>query len=306
LTASIEAAAHEIVSEAVRRRRVDFVTDVAAKLPLEVIWTFLGIPAADREQVTAWSSDAFCAGSPAERSIAHLEILDYFDGLVRQRRRRPGDDLVSVLATVEIDGEPLPVDDVVLNCDNLLVGGTENVRLAMSGGIHALLARPGQWELLREGFERVVPTAIEEVLRWTSSATHLVRVARTGTEVGGTPIARGERVVLWLPAANRDPAEFPDPHRFELTRSPNRHLALGAGPHYCVGIQLAKLEIRAVLRELSNHVRRIQPAGRPERWESLVVNGYRNLPVELEADPGPDDRGSGCCSALVRVVGSDS
>ncbi|MBE8517368.1 cytochrome P450 [Amycolatopsis sp. H6(2020)] len=295
LTASLQAAAHDIVTMAVERSRVDFVTEVAARLPLEVIWTFLDIPAADRARITGWSMDAFCAGSPVERSVAHLEILDYFGGLARLRRRKPGEDLVSVLAGMEFDGKPLPLDDVVLNCDNLLVGGTENVRLAMSGGIHALLDRPGQWDLLRDDFDRVVPTAVEEILRWTSSATHLVRTARAGAEIGGRVIAPGERVVLWLPAANRDPAEFPEPARFDLTRSPNRHLALGAGPHYCVGIQLAKLEIRAVLAELAGRVRRIHRDGRATKLDSLVVNGFRSLPVRIETGSAP----AGSTSAAV-------
>ncbi|MEX3106160.1 MULTISPECIES: cytochrome P450 [unclassified Streptomyces] len=282
LTESMETAARTIVSEAVSASRVDFVTEVAARLPLDVVWTFFDIPAGDRAAVTGWSMDAFCATSAVERSIAHLEILEYFSSLALKRRERPGDDLVSVLAGIEFEGRLLPLEEVVLNCDNLLVGGTENVRIALSGGVHSLIGHPDQWDLLRDDFDRVIPTAVDEILRWTASATHLVRTARRDAEIGGQRIRRGDRVVLWLPSANRDADEFPDPDRFDLARTPNRHLSLGSGPHHCIGVQLAKLEIRAVLRELTGQVRRLVPYEEAERLDSIVVNGFRTLPVRLE------------------------
>ncbi|GAA1970501.1 cytochrome P450 [Amycolatopsis minnesotensis] len=287
LTNSLAAAARTVVAAAVAKSHVDFVTEIAAELPLQVVWTFLDVPAPDRDALTSWSMDAFCAGTAVARSIAHLEILEYFGTLAAKRRDRPGNDLVSVLAGVEVDGEPLPLDEVVLNCDNLLVGGTENVRLAMSGGIRALMDHPDQWARLRNGFDQVIPTAVEEVLRWTSSATHLVRTARRNTELGGQRVAAGDRVVLWLPAANRDPAEFAEPDVFDVTRKPNRHLALGSGPHHCVGVQLARLEISTVLRELVRQVRHLQPDGTAARLDSIVVNGFRTLPVRLHGIQRP-------------------
>ncbi|MET9914640.1 cytochrome P450 [Streptomyces sp. NPDC006476] len=282
LTESMEAAARGIVSDAVSKSRVDFVTEVAARLPLEVVWTFFDIPANDRAAVTGWSMAAFCATTAVERSMAHLEILEYFSSLAKKRREQPGDDLVSVLAGIEFEGRLLPMEEVVLNCDNLLVGGTENVRLALAGGIHSLIGHPDQWALLRDDFTQVIPTAVDEILRWTASATHLVRTARQDTVIGGQRIRRGDRVVLWLPSANRDADEFTDPDRFDLTRTPNRHVSLGSGPHHCVGVQLAKLEIRAVLQELTRQVYRIVPYEQAERLESIVVNGFRTLPVQLE------------------------
>lgn len=281
LTNSLAAAAKTVVAEAVAKSPIDFVTEIAAKLPLQVVWTFLDIPAADRAALTKWSMDAFCAGSAVARSIAHLEILEYFGTLAAKRRDQPGDDLVSVLARAEVGGRPMPLDEVVLNCDNLLVGGTENVRLAMSGGIHALMEHPEQWARLREEFDQVIPTAVEEIMRWTSSATHLVRTASRNTEIGGQRIACGDRVVLWVPAANRDPAEFAEPDVFDVTRKPNRHLALGSGPHHCVGVQLARLEISTVLRELVRQVRHLHPGGAVTRVDSVVVNGFRTLPIRL-------------------------
>ncbi|MDO0910951.1 cytochrome P450 [Streptomyces sp. DT2A-34] len=128
----------------------------------------------------------------------------------------------------------------------------------------------------------MIPTAVDEILRWTASATHLVRTARQDTVIGGQRIRRGDRVVLWLPSANRDPDEFTDADRFDLTRTPNRHLSLGSGPHHCIGVQLAKLEIRAVLQELTGQVHRIVQYEQAERLDSIVVNGFRTLPVQLE------------------------
>ncbi len=281
LSDSLDSAAYSIVRSAVAASRIDFVGDVAAKLPIEVVCSFLGVPDEDRPSLVRWSTDAFCAGTAEDRSIAHLEILDYFGDLVERRRATPGEDLVSVLAGLTHQGEHLPVDEVVLNCDNLLVGGTENVRLAMSGGMLALLEHREQWALLRDDFDNVVNTAIDEILRWTSSATHIMRRATRDVELGGRLIRRGELVVCWLTSANRDPAHFPDPDVFDVRRGPNRHLALGAGPHYCVGTQLAKLEIRAVLREFFAQVGDAAVDGEPEYLDSIVVNGLRALPLRL-------------------------
>ncbi|MEU0740746.1 cytochrome P450 [Streptomyces sp. NPDC006134] len=281
LTESLDKTAYETVRAAVAAGRTEFVTEIAARLPLDVVCTFLGIPDEDRPRITEWSTDAFCAGTAEERSLAHLEILDYFGALAEERRARPGDDLVSVLAGVRHEGELLPLEDVVLNCDNLLVGGTENVRLAMSGGMLALLEHPSQWALLRDDFDTRVNTAIEEMLRWTSSATHIMRRATDDVRLGGRHIRRGDLVVCWLTSANRDPAHFTDPDVFDVRRSPNRHLALGAGSHYCVGTQLAKLEIRAVLREFMTQVGEVTLDGTPEHLDSIVVNGLRSLPLRL-------------------------
>lgn len=291
LSESLAARAHEIVRKAVAAGRIDFVADVAAKLPIEVVCTFLGIPDADRPAIVEWSTDAFCAGTAAERSIAHLQILDYFSDLAERRRADPGDDLVSVLAAVRHEGELLSLEEVVLNCDNLLVGGTENVRLALSGAMLALLQHPEQRALLQRDFDAVVDTATDEMLRWTSSATHIVRRATWDVVLGGRPIAAGELVVCWLPSANRDAEHFPDPDVFDLRRTPNRHLALGAGPHYCVGAQLAKLEMRAVLRELFAQLSDVELDGAPEHLDSIVVNGLRSLPLHLTPAAPHGDRG---------------
>lgn len=281
LTESMEAVARTAVKESLAAGRIDFVADVAARLPVEVVCAFLGIPPADRPDLVAWAWDAFCAGTATERSLAHLEILEYFTDLALHRRDAPGDDLVSVLTQVTVDGEPLPIDDVVLNCDSLFVGGTENVRQTLAGGMLALLEHPAQQELLRADFDGVAATAVDEILRFTTSGLHTMRRATRAVEVGGRSVAEGDLLVCWLPSANRDAAQFTDPDVFDVTRTPNRHLALGIGPHYCVGTQLAKLEIRAVLREFLAQTRDVTLDGPVERLDSLVVGGPRRLPLRL-------------------------
>ncbi|MBY8887011.1 cytochrome P450 [Streptomyces sp. PTM05] len=283
LADALDVVATAIVTEALEKPVAEFVAEVAARLPLEVVWTLLDIPRADRGDLTRWSMDAFCSDTAAARSIGHLEILDYFTGLAAERRRHPGEDLVSVLSGVRVAGRVLTVEETVLNCDNLLVGGTENVRLAMAGGVAALIDNPRQWLALQDDFERVAPTAVDEILRWTSSATHLMRTARHDVRLRGRHIRKGDRVVMWLPSGNRDGERFRDPEILDLSRTPNRHVSLGAGPHICVGVQLAKLELGVVLRHLTQRVRSIERRGTAERLESIVVNGFRTLPVRLEA-----------------------
>lgn len=282
LQAGLDVAAHRIVKKAVEAGTIDFVADVAAQLPVDLICAFLDLPAADRPAVAGWTNQAFCAGTARERSVAHAKILGYFAELAAERRAEPGDDLVSALASLEVDGELMSLDEVVLNCDNLLVGGTENVRLATASGMLALLEHPEQWELLRRRFDAVESTAVDEILRWTSSATHMMRKSIADTRVGDRQIREGDLVVCWLPSANRDHRQFGDPDVFDIRRSPNRHLALGAGPHFCVGSRLVRLELRTILREICAQVGSVQYAGIPERLDSIVVNGLRSLPLTLQ------------------------
>ncbi|MFF9350689.1 cytochrome P450 [Streptomyces sp. NPDC014734] len=276
----IREVAHRVVGEALERGACDFVADIAARVPLYVICKLMGIPGADWERLFTLTSDAFGAGDPLTQRLAHLDILGYFDALREDKAKNPTNDLVSVLATAEIDGEPLTPDDVILNCDNLLVGGTENTRIAASGGMLAFLHHPGQWHALRDD-PALLPSAVEEVLRWTSTATHIMRTATRPVEIRGRHIAANDRVALWLPSANRDESVFPDPDRFDIRRSPNRHLALGFGEHFCVGSMLARVELRHLYNELLAQSINIELDGEPTLLSSIVVNGPERLPVSL-------------------------
>lgn len=269
-----------VIDLALEAGECDFVTDIAARVPLYVICDMMGIPESDWEMLYTLTSQAFGAADADGQRIAHLEILSYFDDLQRAKARRPADDLVSVLATAEVDGVRLPPDDVILNCDNLLVGGTENTRISASGGMLELLRHPAQWARL--GAEPdLMPAAVDEVLRWTSTATHIARTATRPIEIRGTRIAAGDLVTLWLPSVNRDESVFDEPDHFDITRRPNRHLALGFGEHFCLGNVLARVELTLLYQELLTRGLRIEPTAEPTLLRSIVVNGPESMPVRL-------------------------
>ncbi|MQS36123.1 cytochrome P450, partial [Streptomyces katsurahamanus] len=262
-------AVRDVVARALERRECDFVTDIAARLPLYVICRLMGVPPAEQELLFSLTRQAFAAGAPEARSAAHQQIMQYFIELMYRRMDEPADDLVSALVSGTVDGELLTEEEILLNCDNLLVGGTENVRLAVSSGMSAFLDHPGAWEAVRADRE-LLPGAVEEVLRWTSSATHLLRTATRSVVLHDREIREGDRVVLWIPSANRDERVFDQPDRFDVARRSNRHLALGIGEHFCLGGMLARVEMRLMFDELLDSVRRVERTGPPVPVESIV------------------------------------
>ncbi|WP_086772698.1 cytochrome P450 [Streptomyces bobili] len=276
-----------VVDEALESGTCDFVTDVAARVPLYVICRMMGVPSSDWDHLFMLTSQAFGASDPLTQRFAHLDIMSYFEELQAAKAANPGDDLVSILATSEIDGVRLTPDEILLNCDNLLVGGTENTRIAAAGGMLAFLEHRDQWDALAKEPE-LLPSAVEEVLRWTSTATHIMRTALRPTEIHGNQVAAGDRVTLWLPSANRDESVFDRPDEFDIRRKPNRHLALGFGEHFCLGSVLARAELRILYHELLRRDIQIELAGTPTRLTSIVVNGPEALPVRLTA--GQDAR----------------
>jgi cytochrome P450 len=272
--------AQQVVSEAIARERVDFVREVAARMPLYVICQMMGVAKSDWSYIFELTSQAFSATDIAAQRDAHMNIILYFSELGDARAVKPEGDLVSVLACAEVEGEKLTPDELVLYCDNLLVGGTENTRIAAAGGMMAFIEHRDQWETLA-ACPKLMPTAIEEVLRWTSTATHIVRTATAPVVIRDRQIAAGERVTLWNPSANRDEEVFTDPDRFDIRRQPNRHLALGAGEHFCLGSTLARAELRLLYTELLRQAGVVEPDGTPVRLGSIVVNGFESLPVRL-------------------------
>ncbi|MEU9707790.1 cytochrome P450 [Streptomyces sp. NPDC059164] len=279
---AMRGAVRQVVTRAAGLGTCDFVTDVAARLPLYVICRLMGVPDHEQEMLFALTSRAFGAGEPEARSGAHQEIMAYFVELMYRRMDRPEDDLVSALVNGEVDGELLTEEDILLNCDNLLVGGTENVRLAVAGGMKTFLDRPDAWERLRAD-RGLMPTAVEEVLRWTSSATHIMRTVTEPVMLRDRPLEAGDRVVLWTPSANRDERHFADPDLFDIARRPNRHLALGAGTHFCLGAMMTRTEMRILFTELLDSVRAIEQTGPAVPLSSIVVNGLESLPVRITA-----------------------
>jgi cytochrome P450 len=281
LEAEMADIARGVVDRALEAGGCDFVTDVAARVPLYVICRMMGVPEADWEHLYTLTSQAFAGGDALTRRVAHLEILGYFEQLRKARAAEPGDDLVSRLATAAVDGAPLDPRDVILNCDNLFVGGTENTRIAAAGGMLAFLRHPDQWRTLVDD-PSLLNSAVEEVLRWTSTATHIMRTATRPVTLHGKRIAAGDRVVFWLPSADRDESVFDDPDRFDVRRRPNRHLALGFGEHFCLGSMLARVELRLLYRELLTRAPRITLNGTPKLLDSIVVNGPKCLPVTFD------------------------
>jgi len=280
LEAEMRDVARDVIIQALDRERCDFVAHIAARIPLYVICKMMGVPRSEWERLFTLTNEAFGAGDAPERRLAHLEILQYFESLVNVRTKCPADDIVSVLATAQIDGRKLTLDEIILNCDNLLVGGTENTRIAASGGMLAFLQHPDQWQALSTE-PRLLPSAVEEVLRWTSTATHIMRTATRSVTLRDRRIEAGERVTLWNPSVNRDESVFDDPDCFTIDRKPNRHLALGTGEHFCLGGTLGRAELGLVYQELLSNTERIELDGTPVMLSSIVVNGPEHLPVRL-------------------------
>jgi cytochrome P450 len=272
--------AKEVVEQALERERCDFVSDIAAKIPLYVICSMMGVPKQDWDQIFTLTSQAFGEPDAMMRRVAHLEILRYFGDLIEDRTNHPADDLVTTLVQAEIEGGRLTDEEVILYCDNLLVGGTENTRIAAAGGMLAFLHHPAEWHALAEE-PALLPSAIDEVLRWTSTATHIMRTATRPVVIRGRSIEAGDRVTLWIPSANRDEGMFADPDHFNVRRQPNRHLALGGGEHFCLGVALARAELGLLYEELLQHTRNIELDGTPVLLSSIVVNGPERLPVRL-------------------------
>ncbi|MFI9530616.1 cytochrome P450 [Micromonospora rosaria] len=283
LERTMRATAARIVDEALRDGGCDLVR-VAARLPASVICDMLGVPAEDWDFMVERTTVAFGpTGGRAETltvAEAHAEILLYFEELLARRRRDPREDLISTLIAARIRDVPLTDEEILLNCDGLLSGGNETTRHATAGGLLALAAAPGQWSRLRRDPALLAP-AVQEVLRFTSPATHVVRTAVVPARVGGHLVRPGERVAAWLASGNRDEAVFADAATFDVTRAPNPHLAFASGTHYCLGAALATTELTAMIGEVLRRVERVEPAGPVVRTRSNLVRGYDSVPVTL-------------------------
>ncbi|GAA2635048.1 cytochrome P450 [Actinomadura fulvescens] len=260
---------------------------LAGEIPNSVICSLMGLPPADWRWIGGVTTAAFEGPSEDARSAAHSEIFLYFSDLVAERRKRPGDDYISRIThdlrdtAVPCRQRPLTEEEVVYNCHGVLAGANETTRYAAAGGTLALAERPDQWRLLVDGGAEVAGSATEEVLRWTTPAVHVLRTATRPADIGGVPIADGARVTLWNVSANRDADVFPDPDRFDVTRSPNRHVAFGGGRHRCIGARLARHELEVYLTELAARVARIELTGAPRCNASNFTLGLTSLPVRL-------------------------
>ncbi|WP_242895214.1 cytochrome P450 [Actinomadura litoris] len=281
---SIRAATKSVVSALADAGGGDFVDVVAAQIPLVAICELLDVPEADRSEMldltrAAMGADG-SAESAADAAAAQFDILLYYDGLLPRRRETPGADIVSILATREIDGKPLSDAEVLLNCYNIIIGGDETTRLSIAGAALALIEHPEEWERLKRD-EGLLDSAVEEVLRWTTPVTHIGRTVTADTTVRDCEFKAGDIVTLWNISANRDKEVFADPYSFDISRRPNKHLTLGHGPHFCLGGPLARSELRVMLEELRNQISRMELAGRVERLRSSFLTGVSRLPLHV-------------------------
>jgi cholest-4-en-3-one 26-monooxygenase len=266
----------------------DFTTEVAMPLPMQVIGDLLGAPRDRHLDLLRWSNevvattDAEYGGGPDTQLIAGVYLARLFVEMREQQlsgERGERDDIVSVLATAEIDGEQLVPVRYALFLLLLATAGNETTRNAMSHGVWAFAQHPDQWDRLRAD-RSLLPTAVDEVLRWSSPLLYFRRNAVAPMEVAGEHIEPGEIVSLWYASANFDESVFDDPHRFDVARSPNPHVSFGGGgAHYCLGASLARLEIRVLLEEMLDRFDRIEVVGPVDRLRSNLLNGIKHLPV---------------------------
>ena len=277
-----------IVDAVARKGECDFVHDIASELPLLVIAELMGCPAEDRGKLFAWSNQMvgfedpeFSDQESAQGAMA--EMFEYAGHLAALRRDDPGDDFTSLLINAEVDGQKL--DELGFNMFFMLLvlAGNETTRNAISGGMLALSEHPAQREKLIADLS-LLPSATEEILRYVSPVITMRRTATCDTEIAGQKIRENDKVVVFYPSANRDAATFPDPHTFDITRDPNVHLAFGWGPHFCLGANLARGEIRSIFAELLTRLPDIEVSGPVRRLRSTTVNSIKSMPVRFSPE----------------------
>ncbi len=276
----------QIVAEALETPEVEFVSNVAAELPLIAIAEMLGVPVEDRRKVFDWSNqmvganDPDYAAGPDGGQAAMTELYMYFNALGADRRANPRNDIVSILMAAE-DGDQLTDHEFNLFTLLLSVAGSETTRNAISHGVQAFIDFPDQWQLLRSD-PSLVDSAVEEILRWATPVNMFRRTATGPVELHGVTINEDEPVVMIYPSGNRDDRVFENPMTFDITRTPNPHITFGGGgPHFCLGSNLARLEMRALFAELADKVETIEPTQPMRRMRSSFLNAIKSLHVSL-------------------------
>ncbi|GIJ79314.1 Cytochrome P450 [Micromonospora phaseoli] len=275
---------------------VDFMAEFAYPLPLRVICELLGVPAVDRPLFRRWAADLTGVLEPeiteAELAVADAgatELRGYFTELVAARRREPGDDLITALVQAHDAGERLSGEELLSNLVILLVAGFETTTNLLGNGLTVLLAHPQAADALRR-YPEHAPAYVDELLRYDSPVQLTTRASGAALVVGGIQLPAGSWIVLLLGAANRDPRRYPHPERFDPWRAQLNPLAFGAGPHYCLGAGLARLEAQIAFVTLLRRLPELAAAGMPRRRDRLTLRGYDNLPVALGALAPATDR----------------
>jgi cholest-4-en-3-one 26-monooxygenase len=277
-----------ILDKALAKGDADFVVDIAAELPLEVIAELIGVPHEDRLKIFDWSNRMVGSEDPEYRVSeeeafnAQVEMFMYAQQLAEERRKSPRDDIITALLSAEVDGESLSDMDFNLFFMLLSVAGNETTRNAIAHGMNAFLENQDQWDLLASDVAGHTKTMTEEVLRWASPVLYFRRNATKDFQVREHTIKAGDKISLWYISGNRDEDVWDDPFTFDITRDPNPHIAFGGGgPHFCLGAQLARMEIYVLFEELVRRVERVEGLAPPDRLRSNFIGGIKHLPVRF-------------------------
>jgi cytochrome P450 len=288
LAPRISALTDELLDGIAPAGTADLIAGLAYPLPVIVIAELMGIPPGDRDRFKQWSdvivSQTRSGAEDADHHATNVEMTGYFLDLIEQRRRQPGNDLISNLLSAEIDGQKLSVPELLGFCSLLLVAGNETTTNLIGNAVLSFTEVPGTFErLLAE--PQLLPQAIEEVLRYRSPVQSMYRVAAADTALGDVQIPAGAPLVAWIGSANRDERHFTEPDEFDIDRGPSRHLAFGQGIHFCLGAPLARLEARIALEATLSRLPGLTVAAgsRLERMDSTIVYGLKELPVTWEA-----------------------
>ncbi len=291
LEASLADRCAAILDAAVEQETCDFLVDVAAELPLQAIAALLGVPQGDRHFLLDWADatldydDHDPGGTSARAQDAGAAMAAYSVRLLEEKRRCPADDIMSIVANADLPegAEPAgPMSELEQEMffHLLVAAGSETTRNSITAGLLALLERPEQWDALRSD-RTLLAGALEEMLRWASSTTYNRRTATEDVERGGQVIRAGDKVALWWQAANYDERVFAEPHEFDIRRSPNPHLSFGAGSHFCLGANLARLEMKLLFDGLLDRAEAVELVGPVERTRSNKHAGFRHAPIRI-------------------------
>lgn len=273
----------------------DFVRDFALHYPLRVIMTLFGVPPEDEPRMLKLTQEFFGVHDPEEQRLeivadpvaaakqwaASIEDFhQYFDRLSEQRRAQPTDDLLSLIANSRVNGNPIGREEANGYYVAIATAGHDTTSSSTAGGLHGMMAYPDNWTKVKAD-PSLIPGLVDEAIRWTSPVKHFMRNATADTQVRGKDIRALERLMMCYPSGNRDEDVFADADRFDVTRSPNPHIAFGFGPHMCLGQHLAKLEMRILFEELLPHLASVEMAGPPRMVETNFVGGYKALPIRF-------------------------
>jgi cytochrome P450 len=272
----------------------DFARDIAMQYPLQVILAILGLPESDYDRMLTLTQELFGAadddlarGSTMDDLVAVInDFFVYFTALTEDRRANPTDDLASTIANATVtndagEQELIGLMETISYYAITATAGHDTTASAMAGGMQALVENPDQLERLRQD-PSLIPTAVDEIIRWVTPVKHFMRNCTEPYEIGGLQFQPGDPVLLSYPSANRDEDVYPDPFRFDVGRTPNKHLAFGFGVHYCLGAMLARMELKAMLTELVPRLRSVELAGEPRLMKTLFVGGLKQLPIRYE------------------------